>query len=85
MNPVAQLFGELAKMDILDLFKGFLDLLGVFLHQQQGLRMVKDLVPIKLALGMNEMRNTGSLPVYDRYHAYVGGRWFNPRTDQKLS
>ena len=38
-----------------------------------GLRMVKELY-LQLALGMNERRKTGSLPVYDIMHRWgVGG------------
>ena len=38
-----------------------------------GLRMVKEL-DLQLALGMNERRKTGSLPVYDITHRWgVGG------------
>ena len=37
-----------------------------------GLRMVKEL-DLQLALGMNERRKTGSLPVYDMHRWGVGG------------
>ena len=38
-----------------------------------GLRVVKEL-DLQLALGMNERRKTGSLPVYDIMHRWgVGG------------
>ena len=39
----------------------------------RGLRMVKEL-DLQLALGMNERRKTGSLPVYEIMHRWgVGG------------
>ena len=37
-----------------------------------GLRMVNEL-DLQLALGMNERRKTGSLPVYDMHRRGVGG------------
>ena len=37
-----------------------------------GLRMAKEL-DLQLALGMNERRKTGSLPVYDMHRWGVGG------------
>ena len=48
-----------------------------------GLRMVKELDQ-QLALGMNERRKTGSLPVYDM-HRYPGCQRFESWTDPKLN
>ena len=66
-------------MDILDLSEVDIPA-GVFLHPAVGLRlrMVKEL-DLQLALGMDERRKTGSLPVY------VGYRRFETQTDPKLN
>ena len=64
---------RIALVDILDLSEVDIPA-GVFLHPAGlGLRMVKEL-DLQLALGMNERRKTGSLPVYDIMHRWgVGG------------
>ena len=60
-------------MDILDLSEVAWTCWGVFTpHSELGLRMVKEL-NLQLALGMNERRTTGSLPVYDVHRWGVGG------------
>ena len=58
-------------MDILDLSEVDIPA-GVFLHSGLGLRMVKEL-DLQLALGTNERRKAGSLPVYDVHRWGVGG------------
>ena len=61
-------------MDILDLSEVAWTCWGVSTPRSWlGLMMVKKL-DLKLALGMNERRKTGSLPVYDIMHRWgVGG------------
>ena len=61
-------------MDILDLSEVAWTCCGVSTPcSGLGLRMVKEL-DLQLALGMNERRTTGSLPVYDIMHRWgVGG------------
>ena len=61
-------------MDILDLSEVAWTCWGVStFHSGLGLRMVKEL-DLQLALGMNERRKTGSLPVYVIVHRRgVGG------------
>ena len=61
---VAQVIGEHALVDILVLSEAACTCCG--------LRMVKEL-DLQLALGMNERRLTGSLPVYDMHRWGVGG------------
>ena len=59
-------------MDILDLSEVAWTCWSVSTpHSGLGLRMVK--VDLQLALGMNERRKTGSLPVYDMHRWDVGG------------
>ena len=66
-------------MDILDLSEVAWTCWGVSIpHIGLGLRMVKEL-DLQLALGMDERRKTGSLPVY------VGYRRFETQTDPKLN
>ena len=64
-------------MDILELSEVARTCLGVSTPRSGlGLRMVKEL-DLQLALGMNERRRTGSLPVYDIMHRWgVGGSNF---------
>ena len=72
-------------MDILDLSEVAWTCWGVSTPRSGlGLRMVKEL-DLQLALGMNERRKTGSLPVYVCYRAQVGCRRFESRTDPKLN
>ena len=60
-------------MDILDLSEVAWICWGVSIPGSGlGLRMVKEL-DLQLALGMNERRKTGSLPVYDMHRSGVGG------------
>ena len=68
-HPVMQVIGEQALVDILDLSEFAWTCWGVSTPRSGlGLRMVKEL-DLQLALGMNERRNTGSLPVYDIMHS----------------
>ena len=73
-HPVMQVIGEQALVDILDLSEVAWTCWGVSTPRSGlGLRMVKEL-DLQLALGMNERRKTGSLPVYDIMHRWgVGG------------
>ena len=73
-HPVTQVIGEQALVDILDLSEVAWTCLGVSTPcSGLGLRMVREL-DLQLALGMNERRKTGSLPVYDIMHRWgVGG------------
>ena len=61
-------------MDFLDLSEVAWTCWGVSTPRSRlGLRMVKEL-DLQLALGMNERRKTGSLPVYNVMHRWgVGG------------
>ena len=62
-HPVTQVIGEQALVDILDLSEVPWSGWGVSTPRSGlGLRMVKEL-DLQLALGMNERRKTGSLPV----------------------
>ena len=62
-HPVTQVIGEQVLVDILDLSEVAWTCWGVSTpHSGQGLRMVKEL-DLQLALGMNERRKTGSMPV----------------------
>ena len=63
-HPVTQVIGEQALVDILDCVSTP--------RNGLGLRMVKEL-DLQLALGMNERRKTGYLPVYDMHRWGVGG------------
>ena len=64
-HPVTQVIGEQALVDILDLSEVAWTCWGVSTPRSGlGLRMLKEL-DLQLALGMNERRKTGSLPVYD--------------------
>ena len=64
-HPVTQVIGEQALVDILDLSEVAWTCWVVSTPRSGlGLRMVKEL-DLQLALGMNERRKTGSLPVYD--------------------
>ena len=82
-HPVTQVIGEQALVDILDLSEVAWTCTGVSTPRSGlGLRMVKEL-DLQLALGMNERRKTGSLPVC--YCAQVGCRRFESRTDPKLN
>ena len=73
-HPVTQVIGEQALVDILDLSEVAWTCWGVSTPRNGlGLRMVKEL-DLQLALGMNERRKTGSLPVHDIMHRWgVGG------------
>ena len=74
-HPVMQIISEQALVDILDLSEVAWTCWGVSTSTPRsglGLRMVKEL-DLQLALGMNERRNTGSLPVYDMHRWGVGG------------
>ena len=73
-HPVTQVIGEQALVDILDPSEVAWTSWGDSTpHSGLGLRMVKEL-DLQLALGMNERRKTGSLPVYDFMHRWgVGG------------
>ena len=73
-HPVTQVIGEQALVDILDLSEVAWTCWVVSTPRSVlGLRMVKE-VDLQLALGMNERRNTGSLPGYDIMHRWgVGG------------
>ena len=72
-HPVTQVVGEQALVDILDLSEVSWTCWGVSTPRGWlGLRMVKEL-DLQLALGMNEMRGAGSLPVYDVHGWGVGG------------
>ena len=65
---VTQVIGEQALVDILDLSEVAWTCWGVSTPRRGlGLRMVKEL-DLQLALGMNESKYTGSLPVYDIMH-----------------
>ena len=65
--------GERALVDILDLSEVAWPCWGVSTPRSGlGLRMVKEL-DLQLALGMNERRKTGSLPVHDMHRRGVGG------------
>ena len=71
-HPVTQVIGEQAIVDILDLSKVAWTCWGCTnANSGLGLRMVKEL-DLQLALGMNERRKTGSLPVYDIIYRWVG-------------
>ena len=60
-------------MDILDLSEIAWTCRGVSTPRSAlGLRMVKEF-DLQLALGLNERRETGSLPVYDMHRWDVGG------------
>ena len=64
-HPVTQVIGEQALVDILELSEVAWTCWGVSTPRSGlGLKMVKEL-DLQLALGMNERRKTGSLPVYD--------------------
>ena len=66
-----QVIGEQALVDILDLSEVAWTCWGVSTPRSGlGLRMVKEL-DLQLALGINERRKTGSLPVYDIMHRWV--------------
>ena len=68
-----QVIGEQALVDILDLSEVAWTCWGVSTPRSGlGLKMVKEL-DLQLALGMNERRKTGSLPVYDMHRWGVGG------------
>ena len=68
-----QVIGEQALVDILDLSEVAWTCWGVSTPRSGlGLRMVKEL-DLQLALGMNERRKTGSLPVHDMHRWGVGG------------
>ena len=73
-HPVTQVIGEQALVDIQDLSEVAWTCWGVY-TPRSGLglrmRMVKEL-DLQLALGMNERRKTGSLPVYDMHRWGVG-------------
>ena len=72
-HPVTQVIGEQALVDILDLSEVAWTCWGVSTPRSGlALRMVKEL-DLQLALGMNERRKTGSLPVYDMHRWGVGG------------
>ena len=72
-HPVTQVISEQALVDILDLSEVAWTYGGVSTPRSGlGLRMVKEL-DLQLALGMNERRKTGSLPVYDMHRWGVGG------------
>ena len=72
-HPVTQVIGEQALVDILGLSEVAWTYWGVSTPRSgMGLRMVKEL-DLQLALGMNERRKTGSLPVYDMHRWGVGG------------
>ena len=79
-----QVIGEQALVDILDLSEASYTCWGVSTPSSGlWLRMEKEL-DLQLALGMNERRKTGSLPVYDIMHRW-GCRRFESRTDPKLN
>ena len=70
-HTVKQVIGEQALVDILDLSEVAWTCWGVSTPRSGlGLRMVKELV--QLALGRNERRKTGSLPVYGMHRWGVG-------------
>ena len=74
-HPVTQVIGKQALVDILDLSEVAWTCWGVSTPRSGlglGLRMVKEL-DLQLALGKNERRKTGSLPVYDVHRWGVGG------------
>ena len=72
-HPVTQVIGQQALVDILDLSEVAWTCWGVSTPRcRLGLRMVKEL-DLQLALGMNERRITGSLPVYDMHRWGVSG------------
>ena len=73
-HPVTQVIDEQAFVDILDLFKVAWTCWGASTPSSGlGLTMVKEL-DLQLALGKNERRKSGSLPVYDIMHRWgVGG------------
>ena len=68
-----QVIGKQALMDILDLSEVACTCWGVSTpNSGPGLRMMKEL-DLQLALGMNERKKTGILPVYDMHRWGVGG------------
>ena len=72
-HPVTQVIGEQALVDILDLSEVAWTCWGVSTAcSGLGLRMVKE-SDLQLALGMNERRKTGSLPVHEMHRWGVSG------------
>ena len=69
-----QVIGEQALVDILYLSEVAWTCWGCFYTQQWAGAEDGEELDLQLALGMNERRKTGSLPVYDIMHRWgVGG------------